>query len=131
MKVKSSLRSNLIMTTNINRLKRATSHIRELNIKQYGFVSNPNHTLWKNKQEALRTMDLRLLESRQPSNATLHNLSGKKRPCGSDQLLGLSLKFCIQETVPKLQVAKTIARLRQTVRFQPPYTQDSVREYIS
>jgi hypothetical protein len=118
MKAKSSLRSNLIMTTNRKRLKRSTSHIREINIKRYGFVSNPKHPLWKNKQEALRTMDLSLLESRQPSNATLHNLSGKKLPCGSDQLLGLSLKFCIQETIPKLQVAKTIARLRRAVRLQ-------------
>jgi hypothetical protein len=63
-------------------------------------------------------MDLSLLESRQPSNATLHNLSGKKLPCGSDQLLGLSLKFCIQETIPKLQVKKTIERLRRAIRLQ-------------
>jgi hypothetical protein len=63
-------------------------------------------------------MYLSLLESSQPSNATIHILSGKKLPCGSDQLLGLSLKFCIQETIPKMQVAKTIARLRRAIRFQ-------------
>jgi hypothetical protein len=40
-------------------------------------------------------------------------------PCGSDQLLGLiSLKFCIQERIPKPQVAKTVARLRRAVRLQ-------------
>jgi hypothetical protein len=118
MKAKSSSRSNLILMTNINRLKRSTSHIRDINIRRYGFVSDPNHPLWKNKQGALRTMDISLLESKQPSNATLHNLSGKKLPCGSDQLLGLSLKFCIQETIPKLQVTKTIERLRRAVRLQ-------------
>jgi hypothetical protein len=63
-------------------------------------------------------MDLILLDSRQPSNATFHNLTGKKLPCGSDQLLGLSLKFCIQEKIPKPQVAKTVARLRRAVRLQ-------------
>jgi hypothetical protein len=118
MKVQSSLRSNIIITTNINRLKGATSHIREANIKRYGFVSNPNHPLWKNKQEALRTMDLSLLDSRQPSNSTFNNMTGNKLPCGSDQLLGLSLKFCIQEKIPKSQVAKTVARLRRAVRLQ-------------
>jgi hypothetical protein len=60
-------------------------------------------------------MDLSLLESMQPSNATLHNLLGKKLPCGSDQPLCLSLKVCIQEQIQKLQVAKTIARLRRAV----------------
>jgi hypothetical protein len=62
-------------------------------------------------------MDLSLLDSRQPSNATYHNLTGKKLPCGSDQLLGLSLKFCIQEKIPKPQVAKTVARLRRAIRL--------------
>jgi hypothetical protein len=51
-------------------------------------------------------------------SATFHNMSGKKLPCGSDQLLGLSLKFCIQEKIPKLQVAKTVARLRRALRLQ-------------
>jgi hypothetical protein len=63
-------------------------------------------------------MDLSLLNSRQPSNATFHNLTGKKMPCGLDQLLGLSLKFCIRDKIPKPQVAKTVARLRRVVRLQ-------------
>jgi hypothetical protein len=39
-------------------------------------------------------------------------------PFGSDQILGLSLKFGIQEKIPKPQVAKTVARLRRAVRLQ-------------
>jgi hypothetical protein len=35
-----------------------------------------------------------------------------------DQLLGLSLKFFIQEKIQKLQAAKTVARLRRAVRLQ-------------
>jgi hypothetical protein len=112
MKAQSTLRINLIIYKNINGLIGATSHIIETNIKRYGFVSSPNHPLWKNKQKELRSMDLSLLDSRQPSNATFHNMTGKKLPCGSDQLLGLTLKFCIQEKNPKPQVAKTVARLR-------------------
>jgi hypothetical protein len=57
-------------------------------------------------------MDIRLLESRQPSNATFHNSTGNILPCGSEQLPGLSLKFCIQEKIPKPQVNKTVTILR-------------------
>jgi hypothetical protein len=63
-------------------------------------------------------MDLSLLDSRQSSSAAFHNLMGKKLPCGADQLLGLSLKLCIQEKIPKPQVAKTVARLRRAVRLK-------------
>jgi hypothetical protein len=118
MKAQSALRLNLIISANRNRLKDVNLHIREANVKRYGFVRNTNHPFWKNKQESLRSMDLSLLDSRQPSNATFHNMTGKNIPCGSEQLLGLSLKFCIQEKIPKPQVAKTVARLRRAVRLQ-------------
>jgi hypothetical protein len=62
-------------------------------------------------------MDLSLMDSRQPSNAIFHNLTGKNLPCGSDQLTGLSLKFCIKEKIPKPQIAKTVAILRRAVRL--------------
>jgi hypothetical protein len=45
MKAKSALRHNLIISTNINRMKGAISHVKEENIKRYGFVSNPNKPL--------------------------------------------------------------------------------------
>jgi hypothetical protein len=67
MKAKSDLRHNIIVSINRNRMIGAISHIREANIKRYGFVSNPNNPLWKNKQELLRGMDLSLLDSRQSS----------------------------------------------------------------
>jgi hypothetical protein len=91
-------------------------HVSPENLKRYGFTRNPNHPLWKNKKDALKTMDLRLVE-RQPSNATFHNLKGKELPCGSEQLLGLSLKFCIQENIPTPQVNKILTKLRRAVRL--------------
>jgi hypothetical protein len=62
-------------------------------------------------------MDLHLLK-RQPSNATFHNLTGKELPCGSKHLLGLSLKFCIQENIPTPQVNKILKKLRRAVRLR-------------
>jgi hypothetical protein len=72
-------------------------------------------TRTKNKKDVLKVTDLRLLD-RQPSNFTFHNITGN--PCGSEQLLGLSLKFCVQEKIPVPQVTKTLARLRRAARLR-------------
>jgi hypothetical protein len=110
-------RGRLILSAKKNGLKGAITHVSTANHKHYGFTRNPNHLIWKNKKAALKTMDLRLLE-RQPSNATFHNLTGKELPCGSEKLLGLSLKFCIQEKMLTPQVNKTLTKLRRAVRLR-------------
>jgi hypothetical protein len=83
----------------------SVNNVSAKNLKRYGFTRNPNHPLWKNKKDTLMRMDISIIY-RQPSNATFHNLAGKELPCGSEQLLGLSLKFCIQEKIPTPQVKK-------------------------
>jgi hypothetical protein len=109
-------RAHLILSANNNRLKGAITHVSGANQERYGFTRNPNHPLWKNKKDALKTMDLRLLE-RHPSNATFHNLTGKESPFGSEQLLCVSLKFCVQEKIPTQQVNKMLTKLRRAVRL--------------
>jgi hypothetical protein len=99
--VKAYARSHkqLILSYNGDIMEGAITHVSAANVKRYGFVSNPNHLLWKNKKDELNAMDLSLFD-RQPSNATFYNLIGKELPCGSEQLLDLSLKFCIQDKIP-------------------------------
>jgi hypothetical protein len=109
--------THLILSANKNMLKGSITHDSAAKLKRYGFTRNPNHPLWKNKKDALKTMDLCLLE-RQPYNATFHNLTGKELPCGSEQLLGLSLKLCIQENIPTPQVNKMLTKLRRSVRLR-------------
>jgi hypothetical protein len=47
-------RAHLIFLANNNMLMGAIRHVSAVDLQRYGFTSNPNHPLWKNKKDALK-----------------------------------------------------------------------------
>jgi hypothetical protein len=84
----------------------------------YGFHANPDLSLRKNFNKAIRTRDCRLMKN-QPWNLAYHNLCTiKQPPLNTDQLLGLNLKYCIAAPTPKPDLSHTVPRLEKSVRTQ-------------
>jgi hypothetical protein len=71
-----------------------------------------------NKAEALTTMDTSLLLSKQQKNLAFHNLDNTNLPAGTNELLGLGLKFCVQRPTPKPELKDTYSRLTPSVHIQ-------------
>jgi hypothetical protein len=70
-----------------------TKYIEQECQKRYGFHADPLKPKWMNEAEALTTMDTILLLSKQQQNIAFHNLDNTNLPAGTNELLGLGLKF--------------------------------------
>jgi hypothetical protein len=71
-----------------------------------------------NKIEALTTMDTSLMLSKKQKNLAFHNLENINLPAGTNELLGLGLKFCVQRPTPKPEFKDTYSRLTRSVRIR-------------
>jgi hypothetical protein len=63
--------------------------------KRYGFHTDPKQPIWKNK----------ILDNSTP-------------PAGSRGLIGLGLKFCIQQPAPQPEIQSTMTRLASIIRIR-------------
>jgi hypothetical protein len=117
-----------------NQLKNMDTYINNECIQRYGFISDSKTPPWKNKINALKSIDPEKLELRQPTNLAVHNLSDTKLPTGTQRLLGLSLKFCLEQNRPKPAIETTIHKMKRSIRIrywldqQPDTSNES--EYI-
>jgi hypothetical protein len=101
-----------------NSLKLAVKYIQEECDKRYGFHADPKQPVWQNKLKALTTMYTIIITGIHPSNLTFHNLECSTLPPGSKDLLGLGLKFCIQQLVPQPEVQSTMTRLARSIHIR-------------
>jgi len=84
--------------------------------REYGFVANPSFPLWYNVEQALGGMSVFRYFNR-AKNMTYHNLCTEKNaPLGAGTLLGLGLKFCVQNLKPNLKHNDSFDRFRDDVR---------------
>jgi hypothetical protein len=101
-----------------NQLKNMDTYINSECIQQCGFISDSKTPIWKNKINALKAIDPAKLELRQPTNLAFHNLSDTKLPTGTKCLLGLSLKFCLEQNRPKHAIETTIQNMKRSIRIR-------------
>jgi hypothetical protein len=95
-----------------NQLENMDTYINSECIHRYGFISDIKTPSWKNKINALKKIDPEKLELRPPTNLAFHNLSDTKLPTGTKHLLGLSLKFCLEQNRPTPAIETTIQKRR-------------------
>ena len=88
-------------------------------IQKYGFFANPNHPLWLRCVNVIRTMPLHQFFALFKRNqVAYHNLcESTKPPTGTERLLWLGLKFCIQKPLPKPALDSHFERLIRSVRI--------------
>jgi hypothetical protein len=67
-----------------NQLKNMDAYINNECIQWYGFISDSKTPPWKNKINALKSIDQEKLELRKPRNLSFHNLSDTKLPTGTN-----------------------------------------------
>jgi hypothetical protein len=101
-----------------NKLKNMHTYIEKECIQRYGFISNSKQTPWQNKINALKMINPDMLDLKQPSNLAFHNLSDSELPTGTQRLLGLSLKFCLQQGRPTPAIEETIRKMQRSIRIQ-------------
>ena len=90
-------------------------------IHDHGFVSDPSKTLWENIPLALQVMPPSVYFNRN-KNMTCHNLcTFLKPPAGFASLLGLGLKFCIQQKKPPKSLAPCVQKLARSLQIQALY----------
>jgi hypothetical protein len=83
--------------------------------KNYGFCSDPNRSIQKNFNKALKNAPSPLYL--QPKNLTFHNLcKDNKLPPGTRQLLGLNLKFCLSSSNISNNINKTVLQMARSIR---------------
>jgi hypothetical protein len=98
----------------------------------YGFASNPSHSNIKNFNHAIRNIKDSLITT-QPTNLAFHNLcTSIQPPKNANRLLGLNLKYCIADAMPKPDLKSTIGKLVKAVRTQHLLTtkKPASKEYI-
>ncbi len=84
-------------------------------LTDFGFFANPNLSLQKNFDNALKTTPSTLFC--QPKNLTFHNLCKEsKLPPGSKELLGLNLKVCLASHFIPNNIKSTMLQLARTIR---------------
>jgi hypothetical protein len=101
-----------------NKLKNMHTYIDKECIRRYGFISNSKQAPLQNKIKALKTINPDMLVLRQPSNLAFHNLSDSELPTRTQQLLGLSLKFCLQQGRPTPAIEDTIRKMQRSIIIQ-------------
>jgi hypothetical protein len=90
-------------------------HTKQHCLFNYGFMANPQLSLQKNFNTALR--GITKYNKHQPANATFHNLfTDNKIPLGIKQLLGLNLKFCLAPKKLQNTIPNTIRRMAYNIR---------------
>jgi hypothetical protein len=67
---------------------------------------------------ALKTINPDMLNLRKPSNLAFHNLSDSELPTGTQRLLGLSLKLCLQQGRPTPAIEDTIIKMQRLIRIR-------------
>ena len=85
----------------------------------YGIIANPNKTAHRNLLEYVNAIPAPLFDPNFPklANCTFHDLcTVLKPPFGTDELLGLGLKFCIQEKVAKNEISNGIKKLGHSLQ---------------
>jgi hypothetical protein len=100
-----------------NQLKNMDTYINNECIQRYGFISDSKTPPWKNKLNALKSIDPEKIELRQPTNLAFHNISDTKLPTGTQHLLRLSLKFCLEQNRPKSAIETTIQKIKRSIRI--------------
>jgi len=115
-----------VETAEANRIKEITSwHVTNSQaltsiecVRTYGFVSDRNKAVHDNIPNAILSMKPAVYFCR-PANMSCHNLcSTLKPPQGFEFLLGLGLKFCIQQQKPPDCLKTAIDRLRHSIRVK-------------
>ena len=103
------------------RVSASLAAIRKMCIHDHGFVSDPSKTLWENIPLALQVM-LPSVYFNRNKNMTCHNLcTFLKPPAGFASLLGLGLKFCIQQKKPPKSLAPCVQKLARSLQIQALY----------
>jgi hypothetical protein len=97
--------------------KGATSYCIAQCHKRYGFASNPSLLLWKNKQIAtasnpITTGTITNHYGGGPTNRAFYQLHNGPLPDGTQILLGLGLKFCLETPTPEKDIRDSLERLR-------------------
>ncbi len=81
----------------------------------YGFCADPNSSLQKNFNKAIKTQPSHLYT--QPKNLTFHNLcKDTKLPITTRQLLGLHLKFCLSGNNMQQNINNTMLKMACSIR---------------
>jgi hypothetical protein len=82
----------------------------------FGYVANPDLTVWENSARVLANTPSTLYFN-QPKLKTYHNLCvNSKPPLGTGELLGLGHKFIIQKIKPTPNIDKVINNFKQDIR---------------
>ena len=87
--------------------------------EKYGFVADPGKTVWKNISEVLGSTSLKAYHNRIKTTG-FHNLcTNLTPPEGIASLLGLGLKFCVQQRkLDDATLEKGLARMKRDVRLK-------------
>jgi hypothetical protein len=91
---------------------------KKLMLQQFGHWCNPNLPLWQRVNLTLKnTPVIKLINNYKRRQTAFHNLCETlKPPPGTDQLLWLGLKFCIQPSLPKPTLDTYMDRLTYDIR---------------
>ena len=85
----------------------------------YGIIADPKKSVHRNLLEYVNAIPAPLFDPNFPklANCTFHDLcTVLKPPFGTDELLGLGLKFCIQEKVAKNEISNGIKKLGNSLQ---------------
>jgi hypothetical protein len=114
------LRNYLDRTENaiiVNTRKNSNYQISSIATRVYRFVPKPSKLIWENQNRLLGSLHLSQYFSR-PSNMAFHNLcTTAQKPPGTEFLLGLGLKYCIESPIPFQRVEKLIRQIQRSVRL--------------
>jgi hypothetical protein len=101
----------------LNTRKNSNYSIISTATRVYGFVPDPSEPIWENRNQLLGSLHLSQYFSR-PNNMAFHNLcSTAQTPPGTEFLLGLGLKYCIESPCPFQRLEKSIRRIQRSVRL--------------
>jgi hypothetical protein len=100
------------------RIQNAERHAIKECRAHYGFAANPDLPLWKNVPLAITQMPPRLFLER-PERGGFHNLcTTLVPPEGTNNLLRLGLKYCIEQGRPNQKIVACIERMKRSVRLK-------------
>jgi len=92
-------------------VKQKMNSFKQLMLKQFGFLADPNKPTWYNSQQVILQTPVSIYVN-QPTNNAIHNLckSTTEIPLGSFTLLGLGLNFCIKHRKPTNSINNSLKR---------------------
>jgi hypothetical protein len=105
----------------VNIAKNSNYLISSTALRVYGFVPNPLKPIWENQNQLLGNLHPSQYFS-SPSNMAFHNLClNAQTPPGTDFLLGLGLKYCIEAPRPYQCLASSIQQIQRSVRLHSAF----------